>query len=101
MPKTSVYKDYSAYYVEIIPKKSKRYDECFTPSDRQTGTACSANELIRQIDGMSFYELVTGEKDALLQVFDALPKVIRDCSVDGVMLDKARASDFFREAFGE
>ena len=59
------YKGYTAYYVEIIPKKPVRYDVPFTPSDKKTSSKCASNELIRRIDGASFYSLVTGHENAL------------------------------------
>lgn len=76
MPKSSVYKDYIAYYVAIIPKNPERYDKVFTPSNKETGSKCSSNELIREIDGASFYSLVTGEHDALRGLFQYLPELI-------------------------
>ena len=78
MPNGQTYKGYTAYYVEIIPKKPIRTDTVFTPPDKKTSTKCPSNEKIRKIDGASFYTLVTGVEDALEQVFNALPKVIKD-----------------------
>lgn len=84
MPIVSKYKGYTAYYVETIPRprrgKSQKYNVPFTPSDKQTQTTKPANELIRKIDGQSFYELVTGVPDALEQLHDALPTVISNLS---------------------
>jgi len=37
MHKTQKYRGYTAYYVEIIPRKATRYDQAFTPPDRKTG----------------------------------------------------------------
>lgn len=62
MPKTSIYKGYTAYYVTIIPKSKTRHNKPFTPPDKATGERCPENERIRVIDGASFYDLVTGEK---------------------------------------
>ncbi len=76
MPKGQVYKDFTAYYVEIIPRKPERYDEPFIPSDKATGSKTAENKLLRRIDGYSFYEKVTGRKDALKELFDVLPSVI-------------------------
>lgn len=80
MPIVSKYKDYTSYYVETIPRprksKPQNYDVPFTPSDKTTKTRKPANELIRQIDGQSFYALVTGVPDALEQLYDAIPIVI-------------------------
>lgn len=78
MPKSSEYKGYTSYFVQIIPKKPGAYDEYFTPSIRDTGGKCAANELIRVIDGASFYDLVTEKKNSLHELYVALPSVIED-----------------------
>lgn len=78
MPKLSTYKGYKAYYVTIIPSKPNRFDNEFTPSDPETGNKCAVNPLIREIDGASFYDIVTKEENALEKLFDILPKVIED-----------------------
>ena len=101
MRKGHTYKDYTAYYIEIIPKKPMRYNTEFTPSNHSTGSSCHKNSLIRQIDGYSFYELATGVDDALEQLFYALPKVIKKIKphID-INLDINNATDlFFDRAF--
>lgn len=75
-PKTSIYKDYTAYYVTIIPRKPERMNCTFTPSDKEKGTRCASNERIRIIDGASFYDLVFKEKDALKKLYTALPQIL-------------------------
>lgn len=97
MPKTSLYKGFTAYYVEIIPKAPERYDKPFTPSDKSMGSRKSENELIRKIDGYSFYGIVTGIDNALAMLFNALPEVIRKTghSINGDYL-----KNFFTAAFG-
>lgn len=77
MKKGQKYKDFTAYYVEIIPKKPIRYNHPFTPSDSSKGSKCALNEQIRVIDGYSFYALATGVDNALEQIFTALPLVIK------------------------
>lgn len=77
-PKHSKFKDFTAYFVNIIPKKPIRLNEPFTPSDKETGEKCPLNEKIRIIDGASFYELVTGEPNALEMLHNTLPVVIED-----------------------
>lgn len=77
-PKTSQYKGYTAYFVNIIPKKPVRSDIPFEPSDKDKGIRCSRKESIRIIDGASFYALVTGREFALQELYDALPIVIAD-----------------------
>lgn len=99
MTKGHQYKGFTGYYVEIIPKSANRYDKPFTPPDNQTGQPRTANPLIRQIDGYSFYALATGVQDALPQLFAALPDVIENCS-NYRFTDRAFASQFFQKAYG-
>lgn len=65
----------TAYYVEILPKNGKSYDEVFTPSDNVSKKNRDANERIRRIDGKTFYEKVTGNKNALKELYELLPVV--------------------------
>ena len=100
MPKSSIYKGYTAYYVAIIPKKSKRYNIEFTPSNKEEGEKCPANKKIREIDGASFYTLATGDKNALENLFDVLPEVISECSGGKYKIrDKEKLKNFFNIAF--
>ena len=99
MPNGQQYKDYTAYYVYIVPKRAGRVNKVFTPSDKKTSTRCSPNDLIRQIDGDSFYALVTGVDDALEQVFLALPKVIKACMPSLLMTDVDNTEEYFKVAF--
>ena len=84
MPIVSKYKNFTSYYVETIPRpkrgKPQNYNVPFTPSDKATQTKKPVNKLIRQIDGQSFYALVTGVPDALEQLYDVLPIVISNSS---------------------
>lgn len=78
MHKTSKYQGYTAYYVTVIPSTTKRLNTEFTPSDNETKTVRQVSSRIREIDGYSFYALVTGEPNALQQLYAALPSVIKD-----------------------
>ena len=78
MHKTSAFKGYTAYYVTIIPDKVKRFDKVFTPSNNETETKKTENKLIREIDGYSFYALVTGHEHALLELYRVIPQVLPD-----------------------
>jgi len=99
-PKSSIYKGYTAYYVAIIPKKGERYNKPFTPSDRDKGERCPTNEHIREIDGASFYSLVTVSENALEDLFDVLPDIIKVCSGGKYQVkDKSKLKDFFNSAF--
>jgi hypothetical protein len=98
MPKSSIYKNFTAYYVVIIPKKSVRYDKEFTPSDNKKGDKCPPNSKIREIDGASFYSLVTGQPNALENLFDTLPSVISQITGKSP-LDKEKLKAFFKLAY--
>lgn len=100
MPKNSKYKDYTAYYVAIIPKKPKRFNIEFTPSDGKSGKKCEPNKLIRYIDGASFYELVSGRKDALEELYNVLPTVINENSEGKYKIsDPEKLKSFFNIAY--
>ena len=77
MPKASRFKGFTAYFVNVIPKTTARFDTVFTPSDKASGRRCADNVLIRLIDGASFYHVVTGRENALSELFYALPEAIR------------------------
>jgi len=102
--KTQKYHGFTAYYVEIIPKKAQIYDKCFTPSDRKTGHKARANEKIRQIDGASFYTLATGYDDALSLLFSALPKAIQIASYNLKIpinnFEYEELTEYFKAAYG-
>ncbi|PPD11481.1 Eco47II family restriction endonuclease [Methylophilus sp.] len=104
MPIASRYKDYTAYYVEIIPKpkggKSQVYNVPFTPSDNETKQPRPTNELIRKIDGKSFYELVTGEAHALESLYSELPQIIYDITGNKLKeTEHAAILNYFKIAF--
>lgn len=105
-PKASHYHGYTAYYVTIIPKNPKRFNEEFTPSDKSRGMRCVANPKIRIIDGASFYTLVTKQQDALKNLYAVLPQVIEDIYRNDFnqpnfnIADKQMFSNLFSTAFG-
>jgi len=105
MHKTQKYRGYTAYYVEIIPKKAVRHDQPFTPPDRKTGEKAAVNKLIRKIDGASFYALASGHEYALSQLYEALPKAIRmvlkKTKKDMPELDFSLLHACFSSAYGE
>lgn len=97
MPKNSLYKDFTAYYVTIIPKKPGRLNQAFMPSDKSMGKRKPENALIRMIDGYSFYELVTGEAKALEKLFHVLPAVIHQSTKVNHISETAQA--FLKHTF--
>ena len=67
------YNGFTAYYVEILPKNKKRYNEPFTPTDNtKNGQKRPHREDIRIIDGASFYHLVSEEKDFVQHLYTTL-----------------------------
>lgn len=102
MPKSSIYKKFTAYYVVILPKNPKRFNIEFVPSNKEIGAKCEKNKLIREIDGASFYALVTGRENALYELFKVLPKVISDCSKGKYTVTEIdRVQSLFDLAFGK
>ncbi len=99
MKKGHLYKDYTAYYVEIIPSKAHIFDHMFTPSDKSQGCKRSGNEKIRHIDGNSFYAKVTGVPTALQMVFEAIFVVIQKYYPH--FNDREFIQKYFIDAFGE
>ncbi len=105
MPKKSAYYGYTAFFVNIIPKKPGRFCEPFTPSDNSTGEKCQENQNIKIIDGASFYALATGEENALMNFYNVLPTVIEDIfrneynNTNFEIYDKAEFSKYFTMAY--
>jgi hypothetical protein len=99
MHKNSTYKGYIAYYVTIIPGNAKRFDKLFTPSNNETETKKAENKLIREIDGYSFYALVTGHEHALFELYNAIPNVIETlvATSEFSRLKNLKPNNFFQE----
>lgn len=95
--------DYTAYYVEILPKGAKAYNVPFTPSDNQTNSRLAERPDIRVIDGKSFYTLLTGNANALVEVYMNLPQIVADIIFEefGVQMSpkKVVASEYFAHNF--
>lgn len=72
------YQGFTAYCVEILPKNKKNYDTFFIPPDNRTHKRRPKNKKIRLISGQLFYDLASGEKNALKKLYLALPQVIED-----------------------
>lgn len=94
---TSEYAGYTAYYVEIVPKGRKLYNNPFVPSDNVTKSRRPINESIRVIDGRTFYDIATGEKDALKKLYSAIPLVISQ--INGIPATRALEDKLFHELF--
>jgi hypothetical protein len=92
------YSGYCAYYVEIIPKGVKKYNRPFCPPDNRTKTRRQKNELVRVIDGYSFYGIVTGVPNALELLYRTLPQVIGEV-LGRNLVDLVKGDTVFIELF--
>jgi hypothetical protein len=72
----SKYIGYTAYYVTILAKK--RINKVFIPSDNRKKRKRPHNEFIREVDGKTFYNIVTGEKDAIYKIYKIIPYILSD-----------------------
>jgi len=105
--KRNEYKNYIGYYVEILPKNKKIYNEPFTPPDNRTSTRRKENKMIRKIDGKSFYEMVTGKEYAIRELYLLLPKIVDEILVeekiisqkDGYSLVDNLIEEFYSKTF--
>ncbi len=90
-------KGYIGYLVDIVPKSKKPYNKHWSPNKKDY----VEREDIRRIDGWSFYELVTGEKNALRELYSALPEVISEViGSKATTVAEAKAfSELFRLAY--
>ena len=70
---TGYQKQYTGYYVEVLSRKGKKYNKPFTPSDNKTKQRREINDRIRVIDARSFYELLTGNENALKELYLSIP----------------------------
>lgn len=69
---------YTGYYVEILPKNGKSYNEPFTPPNNLTHKNATGRDDIRRIDGRTFYGLLTGNKKALDELYMIMPRLIAE-----------------------
>ncbi|WP_278382705.1 Eco47II family restriction endonuclease [Pseudoalteromonas distincta] len=69
--------DYKAYYVTILRDTHEKVKKEFTPSDNTAGER-KGNDRIWHVDGETFYEILTGEEDALSKAFDVLEEVLSE-----------------------
>jgi len=92
-------KDYTAYYVTILRDSHSKVNKPFTPSDN-TSDKSKNNPNIIHIDGESFYELITGDADALSKSFDILQEIlaVHYQQPHGIsnLLDNMKNLSFFR-----
>ena len=67
--------EYTAFYVTILRDGHSHINRPFEPSDN-TKKEEVFNKKIRHVDGETFYELITGDKDSLMKAFIILIEVL-------------------------
>lgn len=82
--KSSKYCGYTAYMVHIIPKPGELGIRPFAPSNNRTSERMPEHELIKKVDGRTFYAMVTKEQDALKQLLSVLPYILETCRSRGL-----------------
>lgn len=96
---------YTAYYVEILPKNGKAYNVPFTPPDNRNQVSMKERSDIRIIDGKSFYSILTGDSNALANIYSMLPAIYAEVVMQnrGVTIDtsKITSSNFFKFNFNK
>jgi len=94
---------YTGYYVEVLPKGAKVYNLPFTPSDNQTKTRLPEREDIRVVDGLTFYSILTGDDNAIHELYENLPYLVAEIIQEqfNVQLSPSKItnSDIFTENF--
>lgn len=91
-------KGYTGYVVMIIPKTPKRFDKEFRIGKTKL------RKDIRNIDGATYYTMVTGDKDGLRKLYEALPEAIRlakGTSGTKFSISDKDLTDLFNGAYGK
>jgi len=91
--------NFVAYVVTVVPKNPVRFNKTFCPSVR--GTRLPEREDIKIVDGATFYEIATGDTDALKKLYACLPAVINSILGNGEITEteKVKFNELFTRAF--
>ena len=91
-------KGYVAYLVSVVPRTPQRYDREWTHSAKLSTTRPD----IREVDGASFYALVTGDKDALANIYQKLLVALASLTEDdkGILMSDLKTTVLFEKAYG-
>jgi hypothetical protein len=86
-------KQFTGYYVYIIPNRPEKIDKPFTPAHE--GKRRPHNEYIREITVSFLYEKITGNPNAFFEVYNVLPDVLEKEFGLKVGLEKNIMKDLF------
>jgi hypothetical protein len=97
------YKGYTGYFLVMIKNVKSDLDIPFEPPDNKTKTRRPKREDIRIIDGVTFYEKITGDKNFLYKVYREIPVVLSDIlnkeDLKDKIIEDKRFENFYRETF--
>ena len=93
---------YTAYYVPVIPEKPSGVKRLFSPSDSKSQRKAQPLNDIIEMDGNRFYELATGSKTALKDLYEAMITILSKTHHHFLLEsnDKLFAMTVFKNAFG-
>lgn len=87
---------YMGYVVIILPKNNRKYNKLFVPAGK------NRREDLRTVDGATFYEMATGDKNALRLLFNSIPKAVKILEKDKkIKTDTKDFIELFDMAYGE
>lgn len=87
------YVGYTAYIVKILPKNSDGFDKPWTHNLKIS----PLRDDIRECDGRTFYELVSGDPEALRKVFELLLENLEEETLD--IEEKLSSDEVLRDLF--
>lgn len=92
------FKEYTGYYVQILVKGNS-FDRPFTPPDNKAQNKPQPNEYIREVDGKTFYEMVTGSPTALADLYNILPTVLAKASDGKLNAEQVKGHPLYTDLY--
>lgn len=92
---------YTGYYVEILPKNGQTYNKPFAPSDNTSGSTRGSREDIRVIDGKTFYAKITGDENALEELYNLVPELTSEILRESFKVERDSKDITNDDAFSE
>ena len=101
--KKTKYLGFTGYYLTIIKNKKGSLDRPFVPSDNTTRQRRPSREDIREIDGVTFYKKITGDKHFFFKIYQEIPKVLSEIlnkkDFGKVLIKDKRFKNYFKLTF--
>ena len=97
------YKGFTGYFLVMIKNVKSDLDIPFEPPDNKTKTRRQKREDIRIIDGVTFYEKITGDKKFLYKVYQEIPIVLSEIlkkeDLKKEIIEDERFESFYKKTF--